>query len=207
MALNDIIEVVCKVQAPSGDISLCRMHYAQSSGAGDASISEMPAIAVDFNTVLANAFINVLSISHSYGQTEVKIKTGASNSRFAVDSSSNGTAGGSNGTTGATERALVARKHTGVAGRRNQGRNFIPCPCLESFDDEGRYVPGNPDSANQAALLTALLQTVNSTVGGAAATFNLVIWHPAILTSTYVLTMTYSTLVGIQRRRRIGVGQ
>lgn len=206
MAVGDIIEVVCKVRGPSGEIMLTRFHYVQSSGGGDPSISEMDAIAVDFNAVLAGPIVNVLSLDATYGQTEVKMKTGNANSRFSVTAASGGTSGNSSGTTGGIERALVVRKHTGVAGRRNQGRNFFCMPCFEMFDAEGNYVLSNPDAAAVAALITALLQTVNSTIGGASGSWNMCIWHPAILTYTVVLSATVSSLVGVQRRRRIGVG-
>jgi hypothetical protein len=207
MGLGDIYEVVCKVKAPAGDISLCRFDYIQSTGIGDPTVFEMQAIAEAFDAAIAAAFIGAVSISYVYGQTEVKIRTGLANSRFAVSVATGGTGGGSLGTDGPSERALVVRKHTGVAGRRNQGRNFIPAPCQEAFTFEGTYVPGNPDAALHTALLTALLATVNGVAGGLAATWSLVIWHPALLTTTPVITLTISQLVGTQRRRRIGVGE
>jgi hypothetical protein len=207
MGLGDIYEVVCKVKAPAGDISLCRFDYLQSSGVGDPTIGEMNAIAIAFDNQLAAAIMAVVSPAYVYGQTEVKVRTGLANSRFAVTAASGGSASLSAGTDGASERALVVRKHTGVAGRRNQGRNFIPAPCFEAYTPQGEYVNGNPDAAAHSDLITALLGSVIGVAGGLAAGWNLTIWHPALLTNTPVLTMTISQLVGTQRRRRQGVGE
>jgi hypothetical protein len=206
MGLGDIVEVTFAASGPEGELLLNRLHFKQVTGFGDCTALEAPALATAFDAAIVPDLNNVRSNSSPYGQTAVKWLTGGSAGFQGVSVVSGGLAGNTSGIDGPIERCIVLRKHTGQSGRKFQGRMFLPMPCREAFLNGGTYDPTNPDGSTVAALQASLVASINGVCGGIASTFQLVIFHAGTITSTLVLAMNVSALVGIQRRRRVGVG-
>jgi len=178
----------------------------QNGGAGTPTVAQMAAVAGAFGAFLPNLFLGMMTSAYAWGQIEMVIITGTANGQYAVDVTNGGSAGGADGTNGPVERALVIRKHTGLVGRRQHGRNYIPGVCVEAFDDNGIFQPSNVDNVNQDALRAGLLAAVTAPIGTSTITLVPVIWHASNSTSSLVVETTLSSLVGIQRRRRLGIG-
>ena len=203
MAAGDVVRVGLINQGPSGEELVNVLHYVQSSGGLNLTVSQMDAFASAFAAVLMAPLLVIASLAVTRGNTVATILNGASLGYQGYDTTAVGTPGGTSGTDGAIERCLLYRKSTGIAGKKFRGRLFAPMPCLETFNTDGTYNPSNPDHANQIALFTVLMTPV---LDPNSAPWVPCIWHQATLTSTKIVDFTISSLVGIQRNRRAGIG-
>lgn len=206
MAANDLIQVSLACVGTTGERMLNVLTYRQVSGGGTPLLSEANAIADAFDANLSPLVQLLLSPGATYGETNIKFLTGLGANIVGRSISNAGAPGTSSGAAGPIERTLVLRKHTGIAGRQNQGRVYIPQPCREMFKVDGTYDGTNPDSADIPAVLSGFLATITATVASVPSDFVPVVFHRATLGSTQIIAFTFSTLVGVQRRRRIGIG-
>ena len=206
MALGDVYEVQIAMNGPDGELFINVLHIIQATGSFDITPGDLQILATELETYYATVIDSVLSTTATWGELVVQVLTGPSAGLVASSSAYGGTAGASLGAVGPIERAICMRKTTGHTGRRNRGRNFIPMPCREAFTPSGSYDPTNPDNAAIFALAAAMLATITSATVGGGSTFTLVIWHRTTLTYSVVTAVVPSALVGVQRRRRIGVG-
>lgn len=107
-------------------------------------------------------------------------------------------AGGGGPTLAPPAVALVARKSTGLAGRKYRGRLMIPW-CAESDIDNNGLVAGAVVTANNAGLaafLTALGAAGRSQING------MVLLHSSATTPTAVTGLTLRTTAGTVRKRQ-----
>lgn len=94
--------------------------------------------------------------------------------------------------------AMVARKQTGIAGRRYRGRLMIPW-CAESDSDNNGNIPGATVTAVNGGLAVFLAQLA---AAGRAQINGMVLLHSMVLTPTPVTSLTLRTTVGTVRKRQ-----
>ncbi len=206
MAVGDILRVVTEVAGPDTERLVNVWHYLQLTGAASPVPSDMNTIADVFDNQLGATIISMVSTNCTYGQTVVTILTGASAAFQGMSNLTTGAAGGSAGSVGTIERCLLMRKTTARVGRQFRGRAYIPVPCLETFNSQGTYDAGNPDFGSQTAALPLFTASVTVTQNTVSCLYAPCIFHRSTLTADRVTGHNYSSLVGVQRRRRIGIG-
>lgn len=206
MSVNDIVEVSLKTVGPSGELMVNSLHFQQILGTSTLGLVDLTFCLEVIDDLFVNALMPIVSTDCAYGQSEIQVLTGANAALFAIFAGNGGSPGTSAGDPGPIERAICFRKRTSFTGRKNRGRMYSPKPSVECFNTEGSYLPGNPDAASIAAFLTVLNQSIDCNPGGADATFAPIIFHRGDNTRTLVTSTAFSSLVGVQRRRRIGVG-
>lgn len=176
MAVNDIIlaRFVCDYTPALQNtiVSFNLLHYLVVAEEGTGA--SIQAIAVGFSTAAATVYKPLLPVNASYrGCLATKI--------FPLPSgaTSGSQAGNGPGTAvGEPMPATVAgviTKQTGLAGRRNRGRVFIPFPLEEDNQDDG--TPNLPYIAKLDAWWIAMFQTFVFGPPGANSTLFPVIFH------------------------------
>lgn len=100
--------------------------------------------------------------------------------------------------------AAVLQKRTLLAGRKGRGRIFIPFPAASYFS-----INGVADYSTYGALsdiTDAWAAPVEFTLDEGPADFVPVIFHRGLFTWTPIVSCAFSPLMGVQRRRRVGIG-
>ena len=110
------------------------------------------------------------------------------------------------GTGGPANLALAAlmTKHSAMGGRKGYGRLFIPFAPDNCFS-----VNGVQNFATYGAIGDITGAWTNAiSLEGTEASFNVdqIIWHRGTATGEIVTSCTFGTLMGVQRRRRVGIG-
>lgn len=106
-------------------------------------------------------------------------------------------AGGDSGPTQAINTAYLVKKSSGLGGRRNRGRMFIPGVVGSRLLDNGHLSP--TFAANLGAACDAFLTQLEAVTG----VEGMVILHapPSVLAPTVVIALTPAPKVATQRRR------
>lgn len=206
MAVGDILRVTLKYAGPDGELLVNTLNYVQSLGAATFTLGEMNPLADVFDAALVTLALPCISVPVVYGETLVELVTGIGVGQQGRSIASSGLPGSSAGSEGNIERAIVFRKLTGRAGRKERGRIFLPQPCRLTFHETGIYNAGGPDAAAITAFAAAMLASVDTGAVEVGTSFDLVIFHRSSVTYTLVEDVKVSNLVGVQRRRRIGIG-
>lgn len=100
--------------------------------------------------------------------------------------------------------AAVMQKRTLLAGRKGRGRLFIPFAAASMFS-----INGVADFSGYGALsdiTDAWSAGYNLTGVEGTATFQPAIFHRGLFTWTQIVSCAFSTKMGVQRRRRVGIG-
>lgn len=202
MAFGDVTEVRLEFKGPSGEQLVNVRHYNEST-AGDFTLPSLITFAGQCSTNLANNALTLMPATVQGVKVTCTVLTGGAAGLQYVDPTISGVTGSSAGTQGSIERAIVYSLRSILAGRSERGRLYQAMPCRESFTTEGVYVPTNPDNVAQAAYATQLSQPLD---GKALGDMIPSIYHRIGGLATTVVTCRISPGVGIQRRRRFGVG-
>lgn len=206
MAPPDALQVTLRGLGPDSEELISVLYYVLSDGGGTVDAAVMDTISDAFDTALAPKVLPPMSGNCRYGNTYVKIWTGADTGFESTNSAHSLAFGTAAGDVGNVERCAVIRKTTGLAGRRNRGRTFAWCPPRDMFFPGGDYNPANAADADIQALAVALSTRIDVLVGAVTWSFDPVVWHRSLVTFTYITGAAVSAVAGIQRRRRIGVG-
>jgi hypothetical protein len=206
MAIGDIAEIKLFSSGPSEEMLLNVLHYQQISGVGTVDLITADGVCGIFALNWDVTRLSTMTSNCKARDVKMRLLTGPAAGIEGIDSTINGTAGGSAGTAGSLERCCVMSLRTGYAGRKYRGRIYIPSPCKEAFNSEGTYQSGNPANASILGWGTQALVVLDTTTAGTDAQWQLVIFHRATVSTTLVVHAQLTTLVGIQRRRRIGIG-
>lgn len=202
MGFFDVTKVEMIMAGPSGEELVNVRHYEQNSS-GDLTSAQLALFAISIDATLSPALIAVLSPAVSYVKTILTILTGGSAGFQATSLNNAGAGGGSGGVNGNIERSVIMSLRTAYAGRSERGRLFVPMPAADVADDEGRFNNACTDIASYIVLQAALLQK-QSTI---SANDQLpCIYHRDVQTGQPITSVLISPLIGIQRRRRLGIG-
>jgi hypothetical protein len=206
MAAGDFLKAALLFHGPGNELFVNTFHYLQALGAGTPAVTQMDALAAAIEAALVPTALTCISSSVTYDECVCTILTGTGAAQIGFSSDLGGQPGTSSGTPGPVERAVIFRKITGLAGRKFRGRIFLPVPCVEAFDNDGVLSPGNPDATpyfNHIAAMVATIDISAIITGGSLAP---VVFHRSTNTGNVVISGFVSQLVGIQRRRRLGIG-
>ncbi len=198
MPLTPCVQVVFIGHGPSGEQLVNTLHLQTPAGTAAAYTATT---LEDYLTAIQSTFLACCTVQYTWDKATIK---GAGPGSWSVFESFTGAGNVGTNAGGPTsiERSIVLLKNTLFSGRKFHGRIFMPCPSAAMADDEGRVDPAAGPLAAHRALATAIasLYTLDGTD-----------WIPSIYhrvgnTFTGVSSMAISTLVGIQRRRRYGIG-
>ena len=152
--------------------------------------------AASYDVTLAEALKGIwtdnwLAVLHSHaGVYSVTVRDSASG---VFESSSAELAGTAGDTISPPQVALMVQKRTGVGGRRNRGRMYLPGPREDGYTDEGQLTTAQA-SELQTAADDWLTDMGNADVG-------VVILHADGGTPTDVTSLVAGTFIATQRRR------
>jgi len=205
MAVGDIYIAKMFESGPSGEELLTTYGFIQTVGAPNLDFNDMQAFALLFETNNLGDMLNIQGSNVTAVSVSVECLVGANAGLTAGSNTLANTGGGSAGNVGPLERAIVYRKETNFTGRQNRGRVFVPGPCVEAFNNEGSYNPANPDVAAINAYGVRMTDVI-SPVAGVTLTPAILHLNTIPVTATVFSTSSINTRVGIQRRRRIGIG-
>lgn len=205
MAVGDKFIAKLFAHGGAGEQLLTTYGYVQVSGILNLGVAGLVAAAGVLDSILSAAYIGLLTNNITFDKVQVTCIEGLNVGAQGEDGTSAGATGGSAGTIGSIERCLILSKRTGFVGRKFRGRVFVPAVCKEMFQPEGSYNPGNPDFATIGAFSGQMILDVTPFAG--------VLWSPCIhhhvsppIAPSIYRTVIVNTTVGIQRRRRIGIG-
>lgn len=197
MAIGDIFKLAAVSRFGPGQQCVNSWHYKQ--------IFALPAgtpqaeLVAEWQIQVQAAYLEIMSSAQVLDQLEVRqVFGGLAALDFPVGES--GTGGALN-TLPPMDCALLSWR-TGLIGRANRGRTYLPAP-FESFQDQGALT--EPAIAVYQAL-GDLMITLNDSVTGLIPTFQMVIFHTNDGDSPEVEQVLMRNLIATQRRRRAGHG-
>lgn len=101
----------------------------------------------------------------------------------------------------APQLAVLVRKNTGIAGRANRGRVYLPF-----FAEDEEDANGEVNAAGQAAatvIAAYYLNQINIAAGGSSVTLDPIIWQRTDRTYVNITSYTVRSLFATQRRRSL----
>lgn len=203
MPIGDVWQINLKAEGIS-EICEVALHYFDTNGVAVIDFSNIGHLASGFDAALVAKMMAVESSYMTYLYTQVFMIAGSNPGIGGYSYDSAGVTGTTLGTDGTIERAVIIQKRTPFVGRKFRGRNFWPAPCLEAGSLDGEYIGGtSPDAAAMVSLKNQVLAVVTPS---GLSTYEPCIFHRATSTYTALTSVAFSPHIGIQRRRRQGMG-
>lgn len=207
MALGDIIQLSFNWLTDTGSEMVNVLHYAQTEGASTLDYGGFSSLVDAITNELTGDWTNMIRVELTLSNVSWHVLNGPANGFVGASFTYTGLAGSSGGTVGPYERCIVMQAKTHLAGRKNRGRIFSPFPPLESFTDAGELVTLDISTIIYASAIALANDLVVTIADAAAGHWQYCIAHGGLLpTFTTVREVDVSHRVGIQRRRRLGVG-
>lgn len=185
-----------RVACITDDQAAINTYYFVVSGVIGGTVLDSDAAAA-FNTTLAPLYKAVLSEEAEYYGVSLGRVTPTPKTVPAVNTSSRGAGDVAGDMLPGQVSGIISFK-TAFAGRKYQGRVFIPFP---SETDNAAHIPVAGYGTRLQALATAINTPQVATAGGSSATFTLFMFHRNDSSATKITTATAKRLWATQRRR------
>lgn len=165
---------------------------------GDGSVMGAQALAEKVAADFAQDIMDIVSVNYGLDVIEVRQVT-APGTEGWDESVSMG--GGSTGDSLPPQVAALIAKSTGLFGRRNRGRNFLPPP--SEVEQAGGLLSSGAIAAYEAAV--GAMISFNYLLGPEQA-YKMVIYHDDLGTTTDVTNVVCRQPLATQKRRKAGIG-
>lgn len=203
MAVGDVIRLVLKGFGPQAEEMINTLFYRQTSGIIDLAASTALLWTSQWIFDHLTDYLNCIGTDYTFDSVTLHGLNGGIATLAVDDFSATGAPGSGSGVSGSFERSAVIRKRTGTGGRHGHGRLFLPMTPNGNFFTDGLINPAGPDLGAFGTFASEMLLPVTSILFDS--------WAPVLVDrntiSTLFLTSTdVAPLVGVQRRRRFGIG-
>lgn len=205
MAINDVVKLSLVGSIDDVIETVNTFYYRQSTGLGTVGAAQLPALGDVLNAAVFSLLQPMICTSWVAQYLLVEGVAGAVDGQTGVSFSNASLPGSNTFPQGPVERCCLIQKHTGTANRHGGGRIFTPAPPLNMYNHVGHVDPFDPTGALSAAYAVAaeMINPYTDALGS--------IWKPCLFdrvhaTALDLIGCTVRDLVGIQRRRRIGIG-
>lgn len=190
---------------PDSEELVTTLGYVESTGSVSLTMGSIQAFVDAFSTGFLPTYLLAITSVYTHNYLEMVAQVGGFG-LFARSNVLRGTSGTSTGTPGTIERCTLIQKTTGMTGRNQRGRMFVPCCPSELYDFDGII---NTGAGAVVTAATALATAMVSHFVFAGTIIQPCIYPPSpfgVPAVSLVQACQVRQHVGIQRRRRAGHG-
>jgi hypothetical protein len=203
MASGDIWRFDMIGFGPDGEELVNVLHYQEIAVEGDGiTLATVVEAATAIESGLIDPYLNCIPSGYTYDHSVLTKVVGTP--LLTGESFSNAGAPGNHpDAPSVIERCGLIQKRTGVSGRNGRGRIFLPMAPVTYYTYGGILITAGTDVLT---VYGAFAESMLASIAVTAATMNPCLFHRTTSTALVLTDFAISNLVGVQRRRRQGVG-
>lgn len=203
MSAGDIWQWTMVGHGPETEEMVTTMHLVETEGSVSPGVLNIQAITEFVEGYVLTDYLGLIYATYTYEHSELKALTGLHAGLIGESYLNSNVPGFGTAAPSTIERCALITKDTGFGGRTGKGRIFAPMPAATWYTYDGLFDAGSPGFTFITAF-TDMLLTQIATPQTFLASWAL--WHRAPRTATPIVRYEIAPRVGVQRRRREGIG-